>query len=93
MTTCKSPSDQSFNNEDKLKLNLSTLAPKDRELIGMTLDLFIYDNDNKSGISELIRNTLINSDGGLIARNEMDNFIYHLYFKTFHPDIYAVMGK
>lgn len=83
----------STTDQDKLKLNLSTLAPKDREVIRMTLDLFIYDNDNKLGISELIRNTLINSDGGLIASNEMDNFIYHLYFKTFHPDTYAVMGK
>jgi len=29
----------------------------------------------------------------LIDKDEVDNFIYHLYFKTFHPDIYAVMGK
>jgi hypothetical protein len=93
MTTCKSPSDQSFNNEDKLKLNLSEVAPKDMEVIRMAVDLLAHDQGSSLGISTLIRNTIINSDGDLIDKDEVDNFIYHLYFKTFHPDTYAVMGK
>ena len=79
--------------EDAFQIKLSNISSEDREVIRMAIDLLAHDQDSSLGISTLIRNTIINSNGDLIDKDEVDSFIYHLYFKTFHPDTYAVMGK
>ena len=79
--------------EDAFQIKLSNISSEDREVIRMAIDLLAHDQDSSLGISTLIRNTIINSNGDLIDKDEVDSFIYHLYFKTFYPDTYAVMGK